>query len=98
MARNHHQVIDHYRNTLVELEALGLRSYVMDAYFHHRISTATGYSLVTVRKIIDKYEKTKDYNCFKKFLNTIPDVYDNIKHSLIHSMIHANICSTQKTP
>lgn len=91
MARNHKQVIDKYRNISIELEALGLRQYVMDSYFHYHISQQTGYSMRTVRSIIDRYEETKDYTCFEKFLSTIPNVYVNIRKYLIKTMVNSNI-------
>ena len=91
MARNHWQVIDRYRTISIELEALGLRSYVIDSYFHYQISQHTGYSIRTVRQIIEKYEKTKDFNCFEKFLSTIPDVYASIRKQLIKTMVTSNI-------
>lgn len=91
MARNHGQVIDKYRSISIELEALGLRQYVMDSYFHYHISQQTGYSMRTVRSIIDRYEETKEYNYFQKFLGTIPNVYGRVRKHLITTMVNSNI-------
>ena len=91
MARNHRQVIEGYRNLCIELEALGLRNYVMESYYFYIISEQTKYSPETIRKIISKYEKTKDHAYFETFLKTIPNIYNKLRKSLIKIMVNTNI-------
>lgn len=91
MQRNHNQVIKLYREISREMKALGVYDYLHNEFFYYQISLQVDYEPEVIGKIIRKYKKTEEWKWYQKFLNTLPCIYPQIKHKIIHFMINCKL-------
>lgn len=91
MPKNKDQVVNIYRERLRDLAALGLHKYVHHAYLYIIISQETEYTAGSVRKIIEEHKRSSSWRFYERFLDTLPNVFKEIKPSITYHMINSKL-------